>query len=456
MQTKMNFFKSIHVFFNKGNERTLSAKKNILASFLLKLINISTTLFIVPLTINYVNPTRYGIWLTLSSIITWMSYFDLGFVHGFRNKFAEAKAKENWALAQSYVSTTYGVLILIFSCVLLLALLINYFINWSNILNIDQAYNKELQLVFAILAMIFCINTVATVATTMLTADQKPALASLIQTCGQVLGLLAIFILTHTTNGSILYLAFAFSGVPCLLLIIATFFIFKQPAYHKFAPKIKNMHLGLTKDILGLGGQFFIIMLCSFCIFQFVNIILARVEGPEAVTQYNIAYKYFNVMHMVAVIILTPFWSAFTDAYAKKDFIWMQKVQRKLEFLWLLMIPLLILMLLFSPSFYKFWIGNQVDIPFSLSLCMALYVLFQTSGGLYMYLINGIGKVRLQLIVYLLFAIVAVPTMYVLCTKWGINGVLIVPCIVFFVQSIIGRIQVRKIIFNKANKIWNK
>lgn len=443
-------------FFTKGSERTLLAKKNIAASFLLKLVNISTTLYIVPLTINYVNPTRYGIWLTISSIISWMSYFDLGFVHGFRNKFAEAKANENWSLAQSYVSTTYAIMTLIFSAVLLFALLINYFINWSNAINVPEVYNKELQLVFAILAIFFCINTVATVTTTMLTADQKPALAALIQTSGQVLSLIIIFVLTRTTGGSIVYLAFAFSGVPCLLLIITSYFIFRQPAYRKFCPSIKKISPGLSKDIIGLGGQFFIIMISSFCIFQFINIILSRLEGPEAVTQYNIAYKYFNVMHMVAVIILTPFWSAFTDAYFQKDFIWMQKVQRKLECLWLLMIPLLALMLFLSSFFYNCWIGDQVNIPFSLSVSMAIYVLFQTGGELYMYLINGIGKVHLQLIIYLSFAGIATPVMYILCVKWGITGILIVPSVVFFVQSLIGRIQIRKIIFNKADKIWNK
>lgn len=45
-----------------------------------------------------------------------------------------------------------------------------------------------------------------------------------------------------------------------------------------------------------------------------------------AVTQYNVAYKYYNVLSMVAAIILTPFWSAFTEAYVQKDTIWMKRM----------------------------------------------------------------------------------------------------------------------------------
>ena len=46
----------------------------------------------MPLTIDFVNPTQYGIWLTLSSLLAWFSFFDIGLSLGFRNRFAQAKA----------------------------------------------------------------------------------------------------------------------------------------------------------------------------------------------------------------------------------------------------------------------------------------------------------------------------------------------------------------------------
>lgn len=87
-----------------GNSRSIIVKKNIIASFFLKCISILVSLQVVPLTITYINPTKYGIWLTLSSIIAWLSYFDLGFAHGFRNRFSEAKANGNILLAINPIS----------------------------------------------------------------------------------------------------------------------------------------------------------------------------------------------------------------------------------------------------------------------------------------------------------------------------------------------------------------
>jgi len=74
---------SVKNFFSKGHERTVLAKKNIIASLLVKGGSILVGLALVPLTIHYVNATQYGIWLTLSSLIGWFSFFDVGLGNGF-------------------------------------------------------------------------------------------------------------------------------------------------------------------------------------------------------------------------------------------------------------------------------------------------------------------------------------------------------------------------------------
>lgn len=113
-------FTFIKSLINKGHSRSVNAKKNILASFLIRGCSIAVSLILVPLTIHYVNPTQYGIWLTLSSIISWFGFFDIGFGNGLRNKFTEALAKDQHKLARIYVSTTYAILTIIIIIVLIL------------------------------------------------------------------------------------------------------------------------------------------------------------------------------------------------------------------------------------------------------------------------------------------------------------------------------------------------
>lgn len=72
----------------------------------------------------------------------------------------------------------------------------------------------------------------------------------------------------------------------------------------------------------------------------------------------------------------------FYGCVCEKDYSWMGGIVRKLECLWLLCIPVLILMVLCSNFLYQWWVGNSVSVSFSLSVCMAVYILFQW-GGMY-------------------------------------------------------------------------
>lgn len=439
-----------------GSHRSKLIKKNIISSSVLRVASIIISLMIVPATINYINAERYGIWLTLSSIIGWLSYFDFGFAHGFRNKFAEALAKDDTILARKYVSTTYAVLAILFLFIMIITSVINQHLNWSNILNVSSNLNNELQAVFQILIFFFCINIIAEVFNTMLTANQRPAAATAIKTVGNFISLIAITILTYTTNGSLELLALTFSGIPCILTIIISIIVFSRGKYKRYAPSLKEIDFSLIKNIVGMGGQFFLIMMCTLLIFQFTNIIISRELGAEYVTLYNVTYKLFSIVEMIAMIILTPIWSAYTDAYTRKDFKWMKQSSDKLEKMGLLSIPALIILTIMSQFIFNIWLGEEVKTSIYVSAAFAFFIFCKTMGAIYMHQINGTGKVSIQLITYFIIAIFAIPTMVYCCRLWGLVGIIIVPSLAFFTQFIICRIQLIKIINQTATGIWNK
>ena len=107
----------ISSYFSRGHERTLKMRKNILQIFFLRGIGVLITFLLVPITLDYLKPSEYGVWLTLSSIIVWIDFFDIGIGHGLRNKLSEAIANDNFILAKQYVSTTF-----VFLCIISLIL----------------------------------------------------------------------------------------------------------------------------------------------------------------------------------------------------------------------------------------------------------------------------------------------------------------------------------------------
>lgn len=444
-------------FLTKGHERSVKAKKNIFASFFIRASSIIISLILVPITINYVNPTRYGIWLTLSSIIAWFSFFDIGLGNGLRNRFAEALAKNDKEIAKVYVSTTYAILTIIIIIVLLIFVCINPLLNWAKILNTQSEMGKELSILALLVFVFFCLRFVFQLIATILTADQKPATASLLKLIGNGLSLLIIYILTKTTKGSLIYLGIALGLAPVIVMVISNLYLFKGD-YKEFKPSLAYVKFRYTKNLMSLGIKFFFIHIAVIVLYQSSNIIIAQLYGPIEVTPYNIAYKYFHLVPMFFAIIMTPFWSAFTEGYVKKDFIWIKKTINDLIKIWFIFIAIVIIMLVFSDLFYRIWVGSVVKIPFVLSLIMSIYAIFLTFGSIFVMFINGIGKIKLQLYSSSIATILFIPLaiFFAKNLNFGISGVILAIVISNFYGPILAPIQYNKIINNKATGIWNK
>lgn len=442
--------------YTNRDQRTKEAFKQSIISLIVKGVTVLCSLILIPLTINYVNPTRYGIWLTLSGVIGWVHFFDLGLGNGFRNKYAESKAKGNLKLANEYISTSYFCISCIVLIVFIISMIANFFVDWSSILNVDKSYHDELRKVFSVVLIFVCLHMVFSLINTLLTADQKIGYTSLIGGAGQVLSVIVIFILTKISTGSLLNLALYYSGIPTLVVIMVSLYLYSWGRYKENKPSFSRIRFSLIKNIMGLGVNFFIIYICLILVFQLVNIALSREAGPEAVTQYNVAFKYFNVLYMVMTIIVSPYWSAFTDAYTKGDYSWMKSTLRLLEKILFISVISSIIMLCLSSLFYKIWMGDSVEIEFTLSLALMMMTIASNFGIVYMSIINGIGTIRIQLIIYLLFAFSSWPLLVLTVRYGGVPAVVIMPTMCYFIQAIFGRIQIKKLLAGTANGIWLK
>lgn len=445
----------INSFFTKGHSRTLLAKKNIAASLLIKGCSIAVSLALVPLTIHYVNPTRYGIWLTLSSIIAWFGFFDIGFGNGLRNKFAEALASGQKELARIYVSTTYGILSIVIIGVVLLFVAINPFLNWAAILNASPQIASELSILALIVFVFFCIQFVLQLITTIIVADQKPAVASFLGLLGSILSLLIIFILTKTMQGNLLYMGIALGISPVIVLLVSSIWFYNRD-YRDFAPSFKLIKLKYARYLMGLGLKFFLIQVSCVFIFQTTNIVITQILGPENVTVYNIAYKYFSIATMLCGIIASPLWSAYTEAYIKEDFMWMKNIIRKINRFWLVLVAFIIFLLFCSKYAYIVWIGHAVHISWRISILMAFNMIAAARFTLFISIINGIGKIKLQLIITVILSFLFIPLSVFLCKLFGVAGVIGANFIINIIYAIVAPLQSNKILNKTAYGIWNK
>lgn len=447
--------KTYKQFLNSSNLRTEQVKKNIVLSIFIKGFNTLTNIFLVPLTLEFVTPVEYGIWITLSSIIGWFSFFDIGLGNGLRNKFAEAVALGKHKLARIYISTTYAFLAVLTTFLIVAFFIINPLLNWSEILNCTEISQDRLSNLVTLVFLFFCFQFLLQLISTILTANHEPAKSSFISFLGNVIVLLSIFILSRTYTGDLLKLAFVLGLSPIVVLFISSLYLFNTN-YKKYAPSLKLVQFKYTKNLMSIGVKFFIIQIAFILLYQTNNLIIIQKLGPEEVTPFNISYKYFFILPMIFNIVSLPLWSAYTDAWAKKDIIWIKNTMKKLHKLFGFIMVSVFIMIVFSDNIYTFWIGKSLKIPFLLSFNMGLYVIINIWNGIYSQFLNGVGKIKLQLIVSIIGSIINIPLAIYLCDEFGVHGTVLSTIIVSSIGAIIFPIQFKKLTNNKATGLWFK
>jgi O-antigen/teichoic acid export membrane protein/glycosyltransferase involved in cell wall biosynthesis len=452
---KANF--NLKSFITKGHERSVKTKKNIFSSILIKCVSIVISFLLIPLALNYLNPVKFGIWLTITSVIGWFAFFDIGIGNGLRNKLAEALAKNDKELARTYISTSYAVLSIIIGIVYLLFILVFPYINWSVILNTPPEMSEEITRLIFIVFSFFSLQFIIKLISMILKADQRSAISGGINTLASLLSLIIVFILTKTTKGSLLWLSVGISAANIIAPLIASIWFFSKD-YKHLVPSFKYIKLKSAKDLMGIGFLFFIMQFAALIVFSTDSFIIDQLYGPKEVTPYNIAFKYFSIITMGFAIITTPFWTAYTDAYHKHDITWIKRITKKLVVLWVALVFVVIGMIIFAGYFYKIWVGEKVQIPFLLSVSMGVWVLISTWTSIFGNFLSGVGKIRLSLYHSFAMIIINIP-LSVFLAKYlnlGSTGVIIGTCLCILPQVFLHPIQFRKIVNNRASGVWGK
>jgi O-antigen/teichoic acid export membrane protein len=229
--------KKIYNKFGINSGRTKNITTHVLWSFIYKIGSILAGFMLVPLTINYLDTENYGIWLTISSFIGWFSFFDIGLGNGLRNKLGEAKVKGDLILARGYVSSAYFTIGAVSFGLILIFAGLNYFIDWTIVFNTRSSLQKDLSFLMLIVIGFFCLQLVVKLITAIYTADQDHSIQGKIIFFTQACSLIAIWIITKSSESSLLFLGAVFSAVPVILLFLLNIFSFNN-RYLDFKPSI--------------------------------------------------------------------------------------------------------------------------------------------------------------------------------------------------------------------------
>lgn len=454
----MNSFISIIKNKYKNTDgRSKKMYKNTAIMVFIKGFSILISLMSAPIMLHHVNRADYGVLLTLTSIVGWVGMMDIGLGNGLRNKLPEMLAKGDLQGAKKAVTSSYAALTMYVGLLISIFLVSSSYIDWRNVLNSPMSDAEEINGLATVVFIAFCVQFLLGLIVSILYAYQMPAANSLISFVSQVVTFIALIVQVYIFKVSSVFQIGAVNClIPPLIMLLATIFLFATKL-REVAPTFKMIDFKCVSGILSLGVKFFILQIITIVIFQANSIIITRVVGPEAVVEYNMAFRYISVLTMFFNIMITPIWSATTDAYVRGDFAWIRKTLYLSRKICLIAIIGGILMTIFSKQVYTLWLGKgAIDISYTTTGLVCLYVSFEMLYKVYGTIINGTGKVFAQMVITGFIAICYVPLALLLGKILGLSGVLIANSAVFILNYLWSKVQCSKILNDTAYGFWGK
>ncbi|MEX0274341.1 MAG: lipopolysaccharide biosynthesis protein [Flavobacteriaceae bacterium] len=453
----MNLLERIKHIFLGGQARTARAKKNVLLTIVLKGLGVLIGFVYFRLSVDYLGEFKFGIFLTLLSLIDWFLNFDLGIGQGLRNKFGESVAHQNDEDAVHYVSTAYFSLGAIILLVTLTLAGLNYLLPWPEWLNIPSDLVEEVRLLGLVVIVAFGIQFVARNIYEIFYALQKMAYVEFFTFLTKASFLILVLVIPFIVSDSLLLFGSAKSLTFALVPLIVGLYFFKKKFY-KYRPVLAQFRRDYFKDLFTLGLKFFVIKLAMLVIHQTNNILIASFVSLEGVSRYESAFKYLSVFSLLFVILNNQLWPSNIEAYAKGEIDWMKKTMKVVLKIWGGTVILAGLMVLLSPYVYDLWLEDKVQVSLNISIAVAISICLTTWVNMFNIVLNGTGKIKLQMYIWIIAAGINIPAslFFVKVMDLGVVVIVLGTIISLLPLAVVSPIQVKKILAGKERGVWGQ
>ena len=460
----MDFLKRIFtILFKSGKDNSESKSltgvvvKSSAISFVAKALTLIAGLVTMPIVYNSLDKYQFGVYATLTSIISWVDLFDFGITQGLRNRLTEARADGDINAARKYISTSYILLFLIAITLFVLYCLFCRVINWQTILNAKELDRGLLDSMAFWVFSLFLVRFVASVITKVYYAFQKSYLVDVTILIGKIAYLIVLLLLSSLGRITLFNVAILQSSISAIIPILASiyFFLIDEKPYR---PSIRMVDFKVTGHIMGLGWQFFIISISLLIIHSGNNFLISQFVDPASVPAYSLSYQLLSYILLIYTIIITPLWSAYTEAWKKNDIEWICQTMRMMKRIFMLFVVVCAIVVAFTPYIFRVWIGEKADVPILMAGAVAIMILLDMWIRIFDFFINGVGKIRVQMIVNIIMACLNIPLAFlfsVIC-HMGAIGVVIASIISFGVSAVVSPLQANMLLNGTAKGVWAK
>lgn len=357
------------------------------------------------------NDEAYGVWLVILSIITWFYIMDFGISNSLRNLLTEAVQNKDEKRISHLIYTTYLIMLIPLIILLLVGLIVNNIMNWSEILNVKgepEQVNRLLQISFLLFPFVFYLNTISYIYHSFF----KSYIVNILQFLNLFINCVVIYVLSFQQDGSVVTMGIIYFSINILVYLIATFYFFiRHKKLHILS--FENYEKKLIKPLLSMGISFFILDISSILLYNSGPLIISSFFNPIIAINFQLPYKLLTIFVTLSHIILTPLWTLIITQMTKKNYKEIKNVQKKLV-LFLIAVSIIILIFtLFINKVIEIWIGKNYEIDNKFVLIIAILVILSIVCHTYQTLLKSMGKLYIQTFILIIAIIVSFSCMFI-------------------------------------------
>ncbi|MDR1384746.1 MAG: lipopolysaccharide biosynthesis protein [Planctomycetaceae bacterium] len=430
-----------------GRERLRRVIFTILSSILSKGLTTLVPLITIPFTYDYLGKEIFGLWMTITSFFTFFAFADFGLGSGLITALSKSYRVDDIHASRRIISSTFFLLIFIALAFLLLFLLSYSFIPWKSLLNITS--NELAKLAALVVLFVFIpqiIQMPFSIVQRVQLAVQEGYYTNIWQTAAALINLVSIIIITQLDLG-IKVLIFIVSLIPIIMMILNWLSFFT--IHHKdLYPRIHDWNSKKSLALLKMGIGFAFLTLLLTLGLWLDNVIVAQTCSLSDVATYSVVSRMSSVIYVVLGMICMPFWSANAEAFARGDNEWVRKMIKRvviIAFSFILFLEIFIVWL--GPQIFHLWIGETFEVSRFLLIGFALRELIFAIASPYFMVLNSIGKVGIQIRMFLIFSVISILLKYIVPYWFGMTGIIyvtpicysiiILPCLFIVVKNIL-------------------
>ena len=363
------------------------------ASVVSRCISFSTALVTVPLTIHYLGPERYGLWMTITSFSAMMAFADLGLGNGLLNSVAAATASDDRKRITSSVTAAAFVLSIIAIAMILLLAISYHWIPWARIFNVTSLEARnEAGPALAIFLFCFALNLPVGIVQRIQLGFQRGFANHLCGAAGNLAGLFGVLFSIHF-HARLPTLVLIVSAGPLFAATINGIFLFSGEG-RWLRPSSSAFNRQDALQLLRVGGLFSLLNLLGILGSSSNNLLIAQLLGSAKVAEYSVAERLFMLSSQVTVTILAPLWPAYAEAFRRGDFDWIRRTLRRTAFLGIGESVLAsILLIAFRHPIYTLWVGAHYVPQLSLLIAIGIATAIVNIAhpyGIFLFSINSL------------------------------------------------------------------